>query len=1398
MAMFITMLKHKWMYSFKDPTESFEGRNVIVTGATNGVGLEAAVKFVNLGASKVVIAARDVGRGERVKSDIEARTGKKGQLEVWELDMDSYESVVAFAERAKTLDHLDIVLLNAGVRRNPFVQSKHGWENDLQVNTLSTALLAILLLPKLKESKQHTGKTPVLEFTNSGLHQFAKIAPDALQSPNIIQAYNTKERFTADSQYRVSKLFVMYVANKLAEETPSSDVIVVSVCPGVVKTGLARDIKFPGSKAAIAVIGSMVMKSAEEGARTLVSGTTLGEKAHGRFWKLDEIQPVAATIAGEENKRIAERVWNEIVEALEKDVPSVKDTLKMIKRLEGRGWMPVPRFRPKARSHGTSSLLRYLFPHTRQRARAHLYKFRHEKLPSLKHRAQSRIYKYILNRQAQKLKGKQGILQRLRGHTRRLLGSNYLENEAYRRRRQLTSTEGQKKSDKSTMSYQESYTAREPGARRRKLAGYLKAANDLRQTYQQQYAPGWSKGGASYDFHADTQDPTETSIIRNGDEEMILFPSYARKHIRRKPEAEPGTIQQVPGEGRDARDTTGAGDAEFWRQRWDEYEDDNAIVDVDVRGWVYSPHKGQMSRKQRLFISLARQLVGIQAPPAGSLPASSSPSPVSSRDPSPRQGASGEWRHPRRADRYEILTAKEAERIYRRGEREAERAAQGAYSETPGTGSDGTSVHRTHSSASLRTEHSDMATPMRKKASWNQPADMSPAELAEANARLMARLRHFLAIPMANSPISIFFYNDKVSKQRTVYTNPSGHFGICAALDFIPTHVRVLASDKLSATEEILVTESHGVSVISDIDDTIKHSAISSGAREIFRNAFIRDLGDLTIQGVKEWYNRMAALGVKFHYVSNSPWQLFPVLSKYFRMAGLPPGSFHLKQYSGMLQGIFEPVAERKKGTLDKIARDFPERRFILIGDSGEADLEVYTDFVLENPGRVIAVFIRDITTAEETGFFDPSVGPTGYVSSSAPAKESSGNSSGLTSAASHLEDDDPQLQAAIQASLRDMEEVNLRRSTLKFPSNEDDHPQLRPKLPPRTTSEDKSSLAVGNLIDLSPGEEPANVQEKGRRAVSDTLVELESRGPKASPKEAPPPPKKPLSLRSGSGDSASPPLPSSSSACRAPPPPKPRRPSTAVHQPSPLAQRPSTQASNPNSTASSATPTQPTYTSKALSGLTTVYNNLPAIRSTNAPTQENQNSAASSLQVDPPTKKPAPPPPPPRRGVTAYPAAAASFVGTKAASAWQNAPTIPHPLSRSTLYPSSTQHASTFSTTASGQQRSDGDGPGSAGFGSGNGNIGTDYAAYAQAGMSKREIMWRHRWARAEQVMGEKGVKLRSWRVGSDVVDEAERLIKEAAKSDSETGERVDKGREDTGDGAGSRNETRNGNKET
>ncbi|KAF2655518.1 short-chain dehydrogenase/reductase family protein-like protein [Lophiostoma macrostomum CBS 122681] len=327
MSIFVTLFQNKWNPP-KDTHESFTGRNVIVTGSTSGIGLEAAVKYAALGASKVIIAARNLEKAKKVKADIEARVGSKGQLEVWELDLNSYDSIVAFAERANTLEHLDIAILNAGAWRRSFVSSKHGWEEDIQVNTISTTLLGILLLPKLKDSQKHTGKIPILEFVNSGLYENAKIDPDAVRTDHILKWYNPPKSFDGPTQYAISKLFLMFATNKLAEATSPGEVIITSVCPGIVASDLARDFNFPGIGILLWIAAKLVQRSPEEGSRIILSGTTQGERIHGRFWKNDRLMPIGPSVAGEENKKIGQRVWEEIVETLSKDVPVFKEALE--------------------------------------------------------------------------------------------------------------------------------------------------------------------------------------------------------------------------------------------------------------------------------------------------------------------------------------------------------------------------------------------------------------------------------------------------------------------------------------------------------------------------------------------------------------------------------------------------------------------------------------------------------------------------------------------------------------------------------------------------------------------------------------------------------------------------------------------------------------------------------------------------------------------------------------------------------------------------------------------------------------------------------------------------------------------------------------------------------------
>lgn len=124
----------------------------IVTGANTGIGLEVSRYLIQLGSAKVILAVRNTSAGATALQDIEKTTSITGVGEVWELDLMSFDSVKKFATKAKQeLGRLDAVIQNAGVGFDTWSMVE-GHEASVTVNVISTSLLSVLLLPKLKQT----------------------------------------------------------------------------------------------------------------------------------------------------------------------------------------------------------------------------------------------------------------------------------------------------------------------------------------------------------------------------------------------------------------------------------------------------------------------------------------------------------------------------------------------------------------------------------------------------------------------------------------------------------------------------------------------------------------------------------------------------------------------------------------------------------------------------------------------------------------------------------------------------------------------------------------------------------------------------------------------------------------------------------------------------------------------------------------------------------------------------------------------------------------------------------------------------------------------------------------------------------------------------------------------
>jgi phosphatidate phosphatase APP1 len=158
------------------------------------------------------------------------------------------------------------------------------------------------------------------------------------------------------------------------------------------------------------------------------------------------------------------------------------------------------------------------------------------------------------------------------------------------------------------------------------------------------------------------------------------------------------------------------------------------------------------------------------------------------------------------------------------------------------------------------------------------------------------------------------------------------------------------------------LVDEEGWTVVSDIDDTIKVTEVRN-KKALVRNTFCRAFQPT--EGMASVYAGWAEQGAVFHYVSASPWQLYPDLEAFRAEVGYPAGTFHLREMRFKDRSGVEFMTksrEFKPAEIGKLLERFPKRRFVLVGDSGEHDPEIYGELARKHPEQVVRVLIRDVT----------------------------------------------------------------------------------------------------------------------------------------------------------------------------------------------------------------------------------------------------------------------------------------------------------------------------------------------------------------------------------------------------------------------------------------------------
>jgi retinol dehydrogenase-12 len=273
-----------------------------------------------LNTATIILGCRSLRKGKAAQ-DVITRSPdcKNTTIEVWELDLASYQSVLAFAERVRTtLPRLDAIIANAGVRLMEFTLSED-IETTITVNVISNMLLNLGVLPKLRETSAKYGVSTTITVVGSMMHIFGP--PESMTPPPDGKGMDTfgllSDSATADMgpRYALSKTLIHAILSQFAILAPRAgqheQVIVNWVNPGWCASELDRHKKAPPliQRVMFAIMG----RTAEQGSQTLVHAVLAGKQTHGCYLSECRAKPESEFLRSKIGVEAGERLWQELM-----------------------------------------------------------------------------------------------------------------------------------------------------------------------------------------------------------------------------------------------------------------------------------------------------------------------------------------------------------------------------------------------------------------------------------------------------------------------------------------------------------------------------------------------------------------------------------------------------------------------------------------------------------------------------------------------------------------------------------------------------------------------------------------------------------------------------------------------------------------------------------------------------------------------------------------------------------------------------------------------------------------------------------------------------------------------------------------------------------------------------
>ena len=231
--------------------------------------------------------------------------------------------------------------------------------------------------------------------------------------------------------------------------------------------------------------------------------------------------------------------------------------------------------------------------------------------------------------------------------------------------------------------------------------------------------------------------------------------------------------------------------------------------------------------------------------------------------------------------------------------------------------------------------------------------------------RLPPGLKPFLSaeVPRARVTVTIGEVTCQVTADR------EGH--VDAAVDVAglapgwhDVHFAVEGSPDRTASRLLVVDPTAPLGIVSDIDDTVLQTGLTQRMVALRNTFLVAGESRLALPGAAALYQALLARQddrAPLFYLSTGAWNLHPMLTAFLVRTGFPPGPLLLTDWGPTGDRFFRSGQAHKRAALRQLLQEFPKMRWVLIGDSGQHDAQVYAEIAREFPSRVHAVYVRDV-----------------------------------------------------------------------------------------------------------------------------------------------------------------------------------------------------------------------------------------------------------------------------------------------------------------------------------------------------------------------------------------------------------------------------------------------------